>query len=77
MKLTKIVVDPQGGPDLSCDGPGEFRCDECGSRCTRGPSGVEYGHGRAVSHGKAVRCSRRPDVCDPTETGSYYTDPEK
>ena len=58
-------VGGASGPMLMQDGRGEFRCDECGRRCTRGPDGVEYGHIRGHrSH--EDRCSRRPDVCDPT-----------
>lgn len=54
----------RGGPTLLQEGPGEFRCEECGRRCTRGPDGTEYGHERGHTTNK-VRCSRRPDVCDP------------
>lgn len=61
-------VDPNG------DEPGEFVCpaDEggCGRRCTRGPSGTEYGHARTERDNRATdggRCPRRPapEVVDP------------
>jgi len=36
------------------DGPGEFRCDTCGARCTQNSTtGTEYGH--------LVGCPHRPD----------------
>lgn len=35
---------------------GEFKCDECGSRCTRGPKGTEFGH-RSNSSSRG-QCSR-------------------
>ena len=41
------------------DGPGTFRCPKCNYQCTRGPSGIEYGH--------SERCLRRPDGVDPTD----------
>ena len=53
--------------------PGEFRCDECGNRCTRGPNGVEYGHS-AGHHTGTERCSQRPgehvDPIAPSERGA-------
>ena len=52
--------------------PGEFRCDECGCRCTRGPNGIEYGHSAGYYNGKD-RCSQRPgehvDPIAPSERG--------
>lgn len=53
------------GPILSQEGTGEFRCEECGRRCTRGPNGTEYGHAIGNQSGKE-RCSERPAECDPT-----------
>lgn len=51
----------------------EFRCPECGCRCTRGPSGTEYGHQRGRgSTGTGERCSRRPDTVDPKGTNPEY-----
>lgn len=59
------------GPLLMQEGPGEFRCPECKSRCTRGPSGVEYGHERGL-RGSRDKCSRRPservDPIPPSES---------
>jgi hypothetical protein len=55
------LVAPDG------DAPGEFICPlsegGCGLRCTRGPSGIEYGHARHLRdsyHYDGERCSRRP-----------------
>lgn len=48
----------------------EFRCDECGRRCTVGMDGeTEYGHSRGLEHGDQDRCSRRPDSVDPDKFG--------
>jgi hypothetical protein len=49
---------------LSVDKDREFRCDECGNRCTRGRDGTEYGHARGYEL-QQDRCSRRPDSVDP------------
>lgn len=58
------LTDRNRGPVLSQEGTGEFRCKECGRRCTRGPDGTEYGHQRG--HNRATeRCPRRPSKCDP------------
>jgi len=51
------------------DSPGEFYCPECGRKCTRGPSGTEYGHRRARR--REERCSRRPESVDPDKPGSW------
>jgi hypothetical protein len=61
------VVDGVPGPKLLQEGKGEFRCPDCGNRCTRGPSGTEYGHARDTSSGNAERCPRRPDSVDPDQ----------
>lgn len=53
------------GPTLLQEGKGEFRCPDCGNRCTRGPSGVEYGHARGTANGSDERCPRRPKSVDP------------
>jgi len=68
----RVDATPEMGPMLTQDRPGEFRCDECGRRCTRGPDGTEYGHARGhVS--TAELCSRRPservDPVPPSERG--------
>lgn len=55
------------------DEPGEFTCPDCGRRCTRGPSGTEYGHAKSNTsgHGQGT-CPRRPaDKID--ETKPYHT----
>ena len=44
--------------------PGPFRCPECGCQCTRGPSGVEYGHANSTWAKTGVRCPRRPECVD-------------
>lgn len=38
----------------------EFRCPECGNRCTRGPDGEEYGHRKNAGRGDGGegKCSR-------------------
>jgi len=55
----RLDATPEMGPVLSQEGTGEFRCPECGARCTRGPDGIEYGHRR--NHGRdEPECSRRP-----------------
>lgn len=52
---------------LDTDGDGEFFCEDCNRRCTRGPSGTEYGHARGNERGADVEdCPRRPDSLDPT-----------
>jgi len=66
------LATPDRGPMSDAHEPGEFRCDECGNRCTRGPDGVEYGH-CAGYHTGTERCSRRPgeqvDPIAPSERG--------
>lgn len=47
---------------------GEFICSDCNRRCTRGPSGTEYGHARGTELGSGRGdCPRRPDGVDPTK----------
>jgi len=51
------TVDRPTGKNLTADGPGEFWCAFCGSRCTRNlASAVEYGH--------APDCPERPTDLD-------------
>ena len=54
--------------DAPTDGPGEFRCSECGCRCTRSPSDrtLEYGHRAKTNNGREP-CSRRPDVLNTSD----------
>ena len=71
----RLAPTPEMGPMLSLEGPGEFRCDACGARCTRGPDGVEYGHRR--NHGRdEPACPRRPservDPVPPSERGERF-----
>jgi len=49
-------VRPRQIPDTA----GEFICPECDRKCTKAPSGTEYGHdrGRAGENYRG-RCSRR------------------
>lgn len=66
------IPAPDAGPMLTQERPGEFRCPECGARCTRGPDGVEYGHTRGHT-GATELCPRRPvervDPVPPSERG--------
>ena len=40
-----VAVSLASGGPLKTDGPGEFRCETCGARCTRNQTnGEEYGH---------------------------------
>jgi len=66
----KDAVDDCDDEDLVApdgDAPGEFVCPlregGCGLRCTRGPSGIEYGHARTPRDSRPYdgeRCPRRP-----------------
>ena len=71
----RLAPTPEMGPMLSLEGPGEFRCDDCGARCTRGPDGVEYGHARGHT-GVTELCPRRPgervDPVPPSERGERF-----
>lgn len=71
----RLDATPEMGPMLSLEGPGEFRCDECGARCTRGPSGTEYGHRRNHGRDEPV-CPRRPsehvDPIPPSERPAEF-----
>jgi len=62
-------VVEQGSYKLDTEKSREFRCDECGCRCTRGRDGTEYGHqrGSGTNNGRP-RCPRRPDGVDPTRS---------
>lgn len=52
-ELTELV-ERNRQRTLARDGPGEFRCADCGAPCTRSSkSGQEYGHYSG--------CPRRPD----------------
>lgn len=70
--MSDQLATPDRGPMSDDHEPGEFRCHECGNRCTRGPDGVEYGH-CAGYHTGTERCSRRPgeqvDPIAPSERG--------
>ena len=71
----RLDATPEMGPMLLREGPGEFRCDECGARCTRGPDGIEYGHRRNHGRDEPV-CSRRPservDPVAPSERAKRF-----
>jgi len=54
------------------DEAGEFRCPECGRKCTKSPTGAEYGHER--SRGAKERCPRRSESVDPDKPGSWRDD---
>ena len=70
--MSERLATPDRGPMSDDHGPGEFRCPECGQRCTRGPEGIEYGHATGYLNSKE-RCSRRPgehvDPIPPSERG--------
>lgn len=64
--LRRLASPNLGAAEMSANGAGEFVCRECGNRCTRGPTGVEYGHERGRgTPGSHKRCSRRPVHVDP------------
>jgi len=71
----RLDATPEMGPMLTQEAPGEFRCDECGARCTRGPDGTEYGHRRG-HRGDRDACSRRPcervDPVPPSERAAQF-----
>jgi len=71
----RLDATPEMGPLLTHEGPGEFRCDECGAHCTRGPGGVEYGHRRNNGRNEPT-CSRRPservDPVAPSEADTRF-----
>jgi len=58
----RVTLNAKAHPAAGTDRPGEFVCSECGRRCTRGPSGVEYGH--SAGHHAQHRCSQRPSCVD-------------
>jgi hypothetical protein len=56
-------------PRLRADKSREFRCSECGKRCTVGTDGTEYGHERGSgTNNDRPRCSERPEAVDPVRS---------
>lgn len=47
--LTKDPFPRPGDVGYGVDGPGEYWCQQCGARVTRGDRG-EYGHARDCEH---------------------------
>lgn len=50
------------GDPLDCSKPNEFRCGECGARCSRSPTDpeIEYGHYRDCPERPAAVDANRP-----------------
>ncbi|MDB9281787.1 hypothetical protein PN415_18370 [Halorubrum ezzemoulense] len=66
-ELPERLSDGSTGPALTADGPGEFWCYACGSRCTRNTSeGTEYGH--------CLDCPER-ELPDPREDDDWTRGP--
>lgn len=64
-----LAVDPDSPATPDNSEPGEFRCPECNCRCTRGPSGTEYGHADRGSRDGNKRCKNRDPAVDSSRYG--------